>query len=113
MTDDRAEVPYFWAIIDEIDQRCPTGAIFLNGLCNLFSRMMSFTKWEGFDAFEGNNVQWLYYVGSDGAIRYEHRSGFVFRQDSTTKTLLGVPENPRFFYPNRYFLQRVCAIKGR
>lgn len=58
----------------------------------------SHTKWTGYDVFGEQKVQWVYYDSVDGVRRYEHRTGFVLKENAATKTLLRVPENPRYFY---------------
>lgn len=43
------------------------------------------------------------------ASRYQRRTGFVFKEDSVTKSLLRVPKHPKCLYPNGYFQRNVFA----
>lgn len=98
-----AQIRYVEDIRKEIREKSHTGAVFLDGQCNSFSKQTSYTKWEGDGLFGEATCQWFFYTGADGVTQHKHSTGFVLKEDCATKFLRQVSEHPHYFYPDRYF----------
>lgn len=80
-----------------------SGAIFLKAHTNPSSKNVSYTSSEGYHVFGEAAVQWIHYMSDDGIRRYEHRTSFVFKEDSTNKNVVRMPENSRHLAPGPLF----------
>lgn len=100
---------YLHRIHNEVLLQRSAGAKFLGGETHPSSQARKYTRWPGYDVLGEFQTQWIYYHVSDGLLRYERRTDFVFKEEPITKSLLRVPEHPKYFIPTAAFIQ-TCML---